>query len=65
MFEKIKKSLERLEIILKPSFIDADADGFLTALVGDCKEKYRTANGYDALSALNDTALEDWGDYTP
>lgn len=66
MFEKIKSSLSKLEIRLKPSFnaFNTDNDGFLTALVGaDQKEKYKTAHGYDIMAALDDAAIEDWSDY--
>ncbi|SEL89372.1 hypothetical protein SAMN04487770_12017 [Butyrivibrio sp. ob235] len=38
-----------------------DQDGFVAALVGDKKSKYRDENGgYDLKQILNDTAREDW-----
>lgn len=43
--------------------IDKDRDGFIGALVGDQKERYRTENGgYDMNQALIDTAADDWED---
>lgn len=62
MFEKYKASLERLEKLLIPKvFRYNNEDCFLTALVGaERTENYKTAQGYDYIAALNDTALEDW-----
>ena len=61
----LKSRIKRLESTVKDisrSLYPGNEDGFITAIVGEDKEKYRHGQGYDFIRALSATAAEDWKD---
>lgn len=61
----LKSRIRRIEGALEEtsrSLYPGNEDGFITAIVGEDKEKYRHGQGYDFIGALSATAAEDWKD---
>lgn len=66
IFNQLKRRIKRLESTVKDisrSLYPGDEDGFMFAIVGEEKEKYRRGEGYDFIGALTATAADDWKDY--
>ena len=63
IFNQLKRRIKRLESTVKDisrSLYPGDEDGFMFAIVGEEKEKYRRGEGYDFIGALTATAADDW-----
>lgn len=66
IFNQLKRRIKRLESTVKDisrSLYPGDEDGFMFAIVGEEKEKYRRGEGYDFIGALTATAADDWKDF--
>lgn len=66
IINRLKRRIKRLESAVKDisrSLYPGDEDGFMFAIVGEEKEKYRRGEGYDFIGALTATAADDWKDF--